>query len=314
MQIPIRGIDTLSKRIKEVDKELKLKDFVVSSKKYPEIHKPRVKDNDSFLNNRKIEVGKEKKTQRPASSCSKIQTLDPKVQIVKKPQQIVPMKIDWFMNKTQDLMLEVNEVIGEGGFGEVLKGVDKVTGDEVALKFFDKRKTKDSSQRKLFQKEVDLLEKLDHPNIIKIRRLAQNVNKVYIVMDYWGKNNLAQFINSFSLNFHEMKKIMKDILDAIRYLHSKDIYHRDIKAENIMVKKEGSQVQACLIDFGLAVHCEKTSCQCGYCGTMSYSSPEMIDEQAYFCGPNDIWQIGVLFYFLLKKEFPFGSKKEFIRW
>lgn len=210
------------------------------------------------------------------------------------------------MTANADLQLRVEEVLGQGGFGEVFRGFDLLLAQEVALKFFDKRAVKDSDSRKLFQSEVDLLSRLEHPNVIRIRRLAQNESKLYLVMDYWGQTNLFQHVQSKHLSTADTRSVMRGLVSAVRYLHASNVFHRDIKAENVMVVRKHGQLVPCLIDFGLAAVVQPGDYRAEVCGTTSYMSPEMLDREAYLCGPNDIWQIGVLFYFMLTKTYPFG--------
>jgi serine/threonine protein kinase len=226
-----------------------------------------------------------------------------------KPKQANPFKIDWFMNSKADLQLQVAEVLGQGGFGEVFRGFDLQLGREVALKYFDKRAVKDSESRKLFQSEVDLLARLEHPNVIRILRLAQNESKLYLVMEYWGKTTLLQHVQQKHVSAEETRSVMRGVVEAVRYLHSRHVYHRDIKAENVMLARRHGQLVPCLIDFGLAAEAQPGDYRGEVCGTTSYMSPEMLQREPYLCGPNDIWQVGVLFYFLLKKSFPFGCSR-----
>ncbi len=240
---------------------------------------------------------------RPQSSASRPTTTAAHT----RPKQASPFKIDWFMNSNADLQLKVEEAVGQGGFGEVFRGFDLQMGQEVALKYFDKRAIKDSESRKLFQSEVDLLSRMEHPNIIRIHRLAQNESKLYLVMDYWGKSNLLEHVRQKHMSAEETRSVMRGIVDAVRYLHSRQVFHRDIKAENVMLARKQGLLVPCLIDFGLAATVEPGDYRGEVCGTAGYMSPEMLEREPYLCGPNDVWQVGVLFYFMLTKSFPFGG-------
>ena len=89
---------------------------------------------------------------------------------------------------------------------------------------------------------------------------------------------------------------------GIIYLHSKQICHRDIKLENILVMKND---KIKIIDFGFAVKCNKDSYQKLFCGTPSYMAPEILNKKKYNPYYSDIWSLGVLFYAMIYGKFPF---------
>src|SRR3990167_1139208 len=277
--------------------------------------------------------------QRPGSEAAKI-TPKSRYGLAKKLPDLPTYKIGWFKVKFPKLELERLEEIGRGGFGVVYRGFDQKTGKEVAIKYFDKRSLKDSMKRKSLQTEVDALYNCDHPNVIKLIRVAETESCLNFVFDFWGKMNLADFLKNKNLQLKEAKTITKQIIDAIAYLHELGIYNRDLKCENIMIRKNenpksGNTWEVCLIDFGLAaidtnrlrrtlfaddeqvcaetVSDDEERRRLGpkdgdICGTRYSMSPEMLKgDEPYHLGPNDIWGIGVLFYFLLTNNYPFGG-------
>lgn len=218
-------------------------------------------------------------------------------------------RVDWFAVKESDVKLELKEAIGKGSFGTVYRAYDRLLEVEVAVKHFDKRYVKDSSARKSIQNEIDILGRLDHPAVVKLLRIAQSVNDLYIVMEYWGKKNLSQLIDKNFYTLGTYKDIMKSLMDGLIYLHENNVYHRDIKCENAMVKVDDQgHYRACFIDFGLASECKPGDYLNSASGTICCMAPELHMSALYLPGPNDVWALGVLFYVMLTKEFPFGSK------
>ena len=100
----------------------------------------------------------------------------------------------------------------------------------------------------------------------------------------------------------EAKFIFRQVLDGIKYLHSKNIYHRDIKLENLIIN-ENNTVK--IIDFGFATITQKTKLLNFFCGTPSYMPPEIVQKKDYFGESADIWSSGILLYTILCGSFPF---------
>lgn len=285
------------------------------------------------------------KKERPKSDLTKKPPAKSRYGLTKKKLEIPTYKIGWFKVKFPKLELERLEEIGRGGFGVVYRGTDLKTGKEVAIKYFDKRALKDSTKRKTLQKEVDALYNCDHPNVIKLIRVGETESCLNFVFDFWGQTNLAEYLKKRTIQLKEVKAIMVQIIEAISYLHARGIYHRDIKCENIMIRKSteaksDSAFEICLIDFGLAAidsqqlrkslfsEEDQESCESlsdseerrrlgprdgDICGTRYSMSPEMLKaDEPYYLAPNDVWGLGVLFYFLLTSGLPFGVSGRFI--
>lgn len=101
------------------------------------------------------------------------------------------------------------------------------------------------------------------------------------------------------------KSIFFQIIEGISYLHSKNIFHRDIKLENIIIKSKSSIK---IIDFGFGTCCPKNKLLNFFCGTPSYMPPEIILKKDYLGEYADIWSIGILLYTILCGFFPFRGK------
>lgn len=210
-------------------------------------------------------------------------------------------KISWFNGNKKTAQYQIEELIGTGAFGEVYSALDLSKSDtKVAIKMFSKRALS-ASDRKSIDKEVSIMGSLNHEFIVPLEDIFYDGDKVGLVMPLLKGRTVLGAITSKLVSESLANSWSRCILKALAYMHSKGIYHRDIKAENVIAYKN----KAILIDFGLSI--DKDDYLTSKCGTMSYMAPEMISNKLYKPGPNDIWCFGVLYYFMLVGEYPFGS-------
>lgn len=192
--------------------------------------------------------------------------------------------------------------LGSGAFGEVRKAVHKSSGDVRAIKMIYKTQVSSIEQKKIM-KEIEILEKMDHPNIIKIYEYFQDSKYIYIVMECVSGGELFTKIQELK-KFSEATaaQIFHQLIITLNYLHSQGVVHRDIKPENIMLDENGNMK---LIDFGSARDFEPGLKLKSLHGTPYYVAPEVInsgyDEKC------DIWSSGVILYILLTGIPPFNG-------
>ncbi len=133
---------------------------------------------------------------------------------------------------------------------------------------------------------------------------------MYLVLEYINGINILEILKSEKYHYikeKRAKKLFLQIVKGISYCHSKNIFHRDIKLENILVLKDDTIK---IIDFGFGVKCNRDTCQKVLCGTPSYMPPEILKREKYVACYSDIWSLGVLFYSMLFGKFPFRGKNE----
>lgn len=216
-------------------------------------------------------------------------------------------KIKWFQPESKfkgsKIDLKIGGILGKGSFATVYEATDMSINKPVAVKIFDKRMLKDKSKRQEVQDELDLISRFDHPNIIKLFRVTEDQDKLYIVMENWGKFSLDEFVYKKLLDKSMFKSIFGQLCDALVYLHKHNVFHRDIKLSNIMIR-DGI---VCLLDFGLASNSNYVK-EFLYCGTPTYMAPEIILKQGYEGSPVDVWSFGVCVYRALTTKYPFGGR------
>ncbi|KAG3285775.1 serine/threonine-protein kinase 33 [Ictidomys tridecemlineatus] len=208
-------------------------------------------------------------------------------------------------------------ILGQGSFGLVVEATDKETETKWAIKTVNKEKA-GSSAVKLLEREVNILKSVNHKHIIHLEQVFETPKKMYLVMELCEDGELKAVLDRkghFSEN--ETRWIIQSLASAIAYLHTKDIVHRDLKLENILVKSSfvdannEMNLNIKVTDFGLAVkkHGRAEAMMQATCGTPIYMAPEVINAHDY-SQQCDIWGIGVIMYYLLCGEAPFLANSE----
>ena len=209
-------------------------------------------------------------------------------------------------NGVKDVIIG-NQVIGQGAYAMVKVGFHVPSQLEVAIKIYDKAKMQDSIKKNTVKSEISILSSLDHPGIIKLYQHFEDFNKIYLVMEYGGSCNLKDFVvkqkGKFSLL--EARIVFCKILEAVSYMHERNVVHRDLKLHNIVLN---SIFCPKIVDFGFAR--QASSIQSNeQCGTPNYMSPEMIMKSKK-CEPKqvDMWALGIILFHLAVGQNPFKCK------
>ena len=200
---------------------------------------------------------------------------------------------------------EIGSLIGRGAMGEVYRGRDTQTGDDVAIKSLKAEliaSTPDLVAR--FEREGNVLRKLNHPNIVTTMDNYSAAGGHYIVMEYVSGGSLRDLIrNQSPLPIKRVLEIALEISDALARVHRLGIIHRDIKPANVLIAEDGTPR---LTDFGVAHVSDDTRLtQTGFVfGTYAYVSPEACYGQPLDARA-DIWSFGVMLFEMLTGELPF---------
>lgn len=207
--------------------------------------------------------------------------------------------------------------LGQGSFGVVIEVTHRETGIKWAIKKVNREKA-GSSAVKLLEREVNILKRVNHEHIIHLEEVFESPKRMYLVMELCEDGELKEILHKkgqFTEN--ETRHIIQSLASAIAYLHRRDIVHRDLKLENILVKSSDvdeeneMKLNIKVTDFGLAVQKvggSETMFQ-STCGTPIYMAPEVISAHDY-SQQCDVWSIGVIMYMLLCGEPPFLASSE----
>ncbi|XP_060709558.1 death-associated protein kinase 3 isoform X2 [Hemiscyllium ocellatum] len=201
-----------------------------------------------------------------------------------------------------------------GQFAIVKKCCEKSSGVEYAAKFIKKRQVRASRRgvrREEIEREVNILQQIQHSNIITLHDVYENKTDVVLILELVSGGELFDFLaQKESLSEEEATAFIKQILDGVNYLHSKNIAHFDLKPENIMLLDKVPVPHIKLIDFGLAHTIEDGVEFKNIFGTPEFVAPEIVNYEPLGL-PADMWSIGVITYILLSGASPFlGDTKQ----
>ena len=205
---------------------------------------------------------------------------------------------------------DIKQKLGKGKFGLVKLGINKQTKEKVAVKIMNK-KNMDSSDLELVRTEIEILKICQHPYIIKLYDIFENVDYIYIIMEYCSGGDLFSFIKkrNFQLKEEQVVVFMYKLCKAVYYVHSYGIAHRDIKPENVLLTSESEDADVRLMDFGLSkIVGPNQKCTEPY-GTLTYCAPEIILDRPYIKNV-DSWSLGIMTYLMLSGSLPFSGKNE----
>lgn len=225
-----------------------------------------------------------------------------------------------------EMHYSMDRLISKGAFARVVLGKDLHTGEPVAIKLIEKSNAP-PSERKYFEREVKIMQSLSHPNIVQCYDVFDNRLRTRIVMEYIEGGTLADVISDHKGPLPEplCRKIMKDILSGVEYLHGMGTIHRDLKPDNCLLSEAKAPYGTVkLSDFGLSNmvtraapmsggalddHCILTSAV----GSPGFVAPEIF-ESSYGTAV-DVWSCGVIMYMLLSggvMPFPGKSASEIV--
>ena len=209
------------------------------------------------------------------------------------------------MEKISDFILSKD--IGEGYFGKVKLGIFKPTNEKYAIKIINKKLMKVKMKKSKF-KEIDIIKKFNHFNVIYVYKVIDTPENYFIVMEYCKNGELFEYISKKErLQEDEASSFFYQIINGVEYIHSKGIAHRDLKLENLLLTEDNTIK---IIDFGLSHEFNGKDLLKTKCGSPSYASPELIAQPFYDGFKSDIWCCGIILYAMLCGYLPFDGDED----
>lgn len=180
--------------------------------------------------------------------------------------------------------------------------VDKI----VAIKRFKESHLKNKKHRQLLDMEVNVMRKLDHINVVKMYDYLATADYICLVMEFCDNGDLNSYIEKHApLPEDDIFYIMKQLIDALSYLRSMNIMHRDLKPHNVLLLGKINPIVK-LTDFGLARNMTTDDMTSTFCGSPIYMAPEILNGDKYNVKA-DLWSLGIIFYQCLTGDMPFKA-------
>lgn len=205
----------------------------------------------------------------------------------------------------EDQLIFIKE-IGRGSTSIVYLAQNLEKTSKFAVKCISKKILKKAHAIRNLINEINIMRRVKHKNLAELHYAYEDEEHVYLVMEYLPYGNLLKRVSdNGSLSEAQIKGFLRDLLQTMNYLHSKDIVHRDLKLENILMTDENT-LDFKIIDFGLAY--DGRSIQKRKCGSPGYVAPEILRNEEYNY-KIDIFSIGVILYIMFHGEHPFEASE-----
>lgn len=233
----------------------------------------------------------------------------------------------------------LGQTLGEGEFGKVKLGWKQGSSTQVAVKIIRKEKLNDKTRLDKVNREVRILQGLDHPNIVRLHEMVETDRTMGIVLEYAPCGELFNYIlNQRYLKDNHAKRLFAQLVSAVGYLHKKGIIHRDLKLENLLLDRNYNII---VTDFGFANRFDPTDHLDNYilenlqnkkfvakkgladlddrnmrrgdlmatsCGSPCYAAPELVISDGLYTGRKvDVWSVGVILYAMLAGYLPYDD-------
>ncbi|XP_009795417.1 CBL-interacting serine/threonine-protein kinase 12-like [Nicotiana sylvestris] len=203
---------------------------------------------------------------------------------------------------------EIGKLLGHGTFAKVYLARNIKTNECVAIKVIDKEKILKVGLIAHIKREISILRRVRHPNIVQLYEVMATKAKIYFVMEYVKGGELFNKVAKGRLKEEVARKYFQQLISAVAFCHARGVYHRDLKPENILLDEDGNVKVS---DFGLSAISEQIK-QDGlfhtFCGTPAYVAPEVLGRKGYDGAKVDIWSCGVILFVLMAGYLPFHDQ------
>ena len=184
-----------------------------------------------------------------------------------------------------------------------------LTGENVCIRIINKQLYKnDLLSLTRFNKELQIIKKVKHPNIVKLLEIIETNLKIYLIFEYYPHNLLNYIESEKKFSENKARFYFQQLISALNYLHLMNISHRNIKPENILLDEKYTKIK--ITGFEVSTFCKTGSLLNSPVGTLIYAPPEMILSQKYKGELNDIWDAGIVLYAMVCGNLPFSQDSQ----
>ncbi|XP_060216650.1 CBL-interacting serine/threonine-protein kinase 11-like isoform X1 [Lycium barbarum] len=202
---------------------------------------------------------------------------------------------------------ELGKLLGCGAFAKVYHARDIRNAQSVAVKVINKKRIANPTLMTNIKREICVMRRLCHPNIVKLFEVLATKTKIYFIMEFVKGGELFSKISKGRFSEDLSCKYFQQLISVIQYCHSRGVYHRDLKPENLLVDENGDLKVS---DFGLSALTDQVQ-QDGLlhtlCGTPAYVAPEILTKKGYDGEKVDIWSCGIILFVLNAGYLPFND-------
>lgn len=202
---------------------------------------------------------------------------------------------------------ELGKLLGCGAFAKVYHAREIKTGRSVAIKCISKQKIIKGGLTAHVKREISIMRRLHHHNIVKLFEVLATKTKIYFVMEFVKGGELFAKVAKGRFSEDLSRKYFQQMISAVRYCHSHGVFHRDLKPENLLLDENGDLKVS---DFGLSAFTDQIrndGLLHTLCGTPAYVAPEILAKRGYDGAKIDIWSCGIILYVLTAGYLPFND-------
>ena len=199
-------------------------------------------------------------------------------------------------------------IIGTGSFSVVALVVNRITHENFACKIVPRQMLVELQIFDRFEREVRIMQTMRHPSIVQLFDVLYDTNVIYLIMEYCSNGELFTMLtDNGRLDEHTARKMFGQIVDGLKYIHSRNVVHRDMKPENILLD-ESWNVK--ITDFGFCHQTLPNALLSTPCGSPCYAPPEVLSQRPYDGKKADVWSLGVVLYAMMTAALPWRQQNQ----
>jgi len=203
---------------------------------------------------------------------------------------------------------EIGRLLGVGASAKVYHATNIETGKSVAVKVISKKKLINGEFAANIEREISILRRLHHPNIIDLFEVLASKSKIYFVVEFAEAGELFEEVaKNEKLTEDHARRYFRQLISAVKHCHSRGVFHRDLKLDNLLLDENDNLK---VTDFGLSAvkkQIRPDGLLHTVCGTPSYVAPEILAKKGYDGAKADVWSCGVVLFTVTAGYLPFND-------